>query len=320
MLQRDGNISGLLNESAFMGRLLFWARTGRPRNSIFWFAVYDIEDLSHAHDYPQRHDDLLRFPDNQKLEKKFRVSRAAKDLIGRLLQDKEYRLCSRKYLANDFHRSKRRDSSVGSDSEDSMQRGHRGYFVFPDDASDIKGHPFFEGIDWQRLHLTKPPEVPKVKDCLDTRYFDQEGPISDVDDTSSSSSVRERQMLAQEEFENQVVKAYEEEMAKAQYAGQVDECRVLGDIVVAERMRRNAAGGVREAGVPNAKQGGASQAKEKKRPRDRILRDLSMATEALELRKVGAFVGYTYRRPREVLARLELPSLNSGVEDQRMET
>ena len=179
--------------------------------------------------------------------------------------------------------------------------------MFPDDASDIKAHPFFGGIDWQQLHMMRPPEVPKVKDCLDTRYFDQEGPISDVDDSSSSSSTRERQMQAQEEFEDQVVKAYEQEMAKGQHTGPTDECRVLDDIVETERMRQNVAEGARNAGA----------LKERKRPRDRILRDLSVANEALELRKVGAFVGYTYRRPREILAQLEVHGLISKIENQR---
>jgi hypothetical protein len=38
--------------------------------------------------------------------------------------------------------------------------------------------------------------------------------------------------------------------------------------------------------------------KEKKRPRDRLLRDRDFAPKVLELRKRGAFLGYTYRRIR----------------------
>jgi hypothetical protein len=40
------------------------------------------------------------------------------------------------------------------------------------------------------------------------------------------------------------------------------------------------------------------QRKEKKRPRDKILRDPEVGRQVLEIRKKGAFVGYTYRRPR----------------------
>ena len=36
--------------------------------------------------------------------------------------------------------------------------------------------------------------------------------------------------------------------------------------------------------------------KEPKRPRDRLLRDKEVAPKVLELRKRGAFLGYTYRR------------------------
>lgn len=45
--------------------------------------------------------------------------------------------------------------------------------------------------------------------------------------------------------------------------------------------------------------------KEKKRPRDKLLRDPQVGRTALELRKKGAFVGYTYRRPRFTLLELE---------------
>jgi len=37
--------------------------------------------------------------------------------------------------------------------------------------------------------------------------------------------------------------------------------------------------------------------KEKKRPRDIILRDPQMGTQALEIRRLGAFLGYEYRQP-----------------------
>ena len=38
--------------------------------------------------------------------------------------------------------------------------------------------------------------------------------------------------------------------------------------------------------------------KEKKRPRDKVLRDPLLKKEAMEVRKKTAFFGYTYRRPR----------------------
>ena len=43
---------------------------------------------------------------------------------------------------------------------------------------------------------------------------------------------------------------------------------------------------------------GVRAGKERKRPRDKVLRDPEVGRKALELRKKGAFVGYTWRRPR----------------------
>ena len=48
--------------------------------------------------------------------------------------------------------------------------------------------------------------------------------------------------------------------------------------------------------------------KEKKRPRDKLLRDPEMGRIVLEVRKKSAFIGYTYRRPR-----FSLPELEVGV-------
>lgn len=41
--------------------------------------------------------------------------------------------------------------------------------------------------------------------------------------------------------------------------------------------------------------------KERKRPRDKLLRDPVLGRKALELRKKGAFLGYTYRRIKPVI-------------------
>lgn len=48
-----------------------------------------------------------------------------------------------------------------------------------------------------------------------------------------------------------------------------------------------------------------SHKKDKKRPRDKVLRDPLVGRTVLEIRKKGAFIGYTYRRPRFSLPELE---------------
>jgi protein-serine/threonine kinase len=48
-----------------------------------------------------------------------------------------------------------------------------------------------------------------------------------------------------------------------------------------------------------------SHRKDKKRPRDKALRDSLVGRTVLEIRKRGAFIGYTYRRPNFSLPELE---------------
>ena len=158
----------------------------------------------------------------------------------RLIQQKERRLSSRKYLMNDFCQTATADGHISSSSDESDFRDYRGYFVFPDDASDIKMHPFFEGIDWARLHLMRPPEVPRVRDHIDTRYFDLGDSISDVDDTSSTSSMQERQVQAQEDFEKGIAEAFEADATQAEPADQHDGVRALQGAADADRMRDGA--------------------------------------------------------------------------------
>lgn len=44
------------------------------------------------------------------------------------------------------------------------------------DATDIKSHPFFQSIDWDKLYdgEIEPPWKPTISDCLDTSQFDSE--------------------------------------------------------------------------------------------------------------------------------------------------
>ena len=189
------------------------------------------------------------------------------ELMNSLLQEKEHRICSKKYKFNDHQHSKRMPGHLMTSRADKQSRDYQGYYVYPDDATDIKAHPFFHGLSWDRLHLSRPPFVPDVKSQEDTKYFDDEEPISDVDDASSSSSASEGNRS--------------EETVAAGQTTQVD--GALG-----QQNEQRAMGASKKAG----------KGKQKKRPRDRILRDKAVGRQALELRKKGAFIGYTYRRPR----------------------
>ena len=195
----------------------------------------------------------MKFPSPESTDKRDKVSFEAMELINSLLQEKEHRICSKKYKANDH--SKR---LIGGRSDKQM-RDYQGYYVYPDDATDIKAHPFFHGLSWDRLHLSRPPFVPDVKSREDTKYFDEEDPISDVEDESSYNGSQRRSAGVAVEHDTQVdgpLWQREDVEAKPRKAG-----------------------------------------KEKKRPRDRVLRDKVVGRQVLELRKKGAFLGYAYRRP-----------------------
>ena len=209
----------------------------------------------------------LKFPSPEPTDKRDKVSFEAMELINSLLQEKEHRICSKKYKFNDHQHSKRMPGHLVSSRADKHSRDYQGYYVYPDDATDIKAHPFFHGLSWDRLHLSRPPFVPDVKSREDTKYFDEEEPISDVDDASSASGGQDVRRS--------------EETAAADQATQVD----------------GAFGQQEEAG-PRGKGKKGGKGKEKKRPRDRVLRDKVVGRQVLELRKKGAFIGYTYRRPK----------------------
>ena len=39
-------------------------------------------------------------------------------------------------------------------------------------VSEIKAHPFFEGIKWKTIKQTKAPFIPELDSEIDTKYFD----------------------------------------------------------------------------------------------------------------------------------------------------
>ncbi|KAA6413009.1 MAG: AGC NDR NDR kinase [Lasallia pustulata] len=234
------------------------------------------------------HAETLKFPSESETESNERVSHDAMDLINRILQEKEYRLCSKKYLLNDYQHSKRHPGQLVTSLANKHSKDYQGNYVYAEDATDIKAHPFFEGLSWDRLHLSRPPFVPDVKSRDDTKYFDEEDPISDVDDASSYSS-------AQEGLELQV---HEATIAPAStnpaIISREDDkyTREVNELIRKENARLDTA----EAEA--AKKKDKAAAKEKKRPRDKLLRDKQVGRQVLEMRKQGAFLGYTYRRPK----------------------
>jgi hypothetical protein len=204
------------------------------------------------------------------------VTRNAMDFMMNLLEYKEERLSSKKYRDNDAviqHKALRTRHT---------RNFHAGHIVFPNDADDIKRHPFFRNIQWSTLHLTRPPFVPRVHGGQSiTKYFDDEAEIMSASDHMDSSS------YAKEAPENP--SPQEEQGLPGAVSENIDiKCPDTLKTMVEKATER----------VRHRK-------KEKKRPRDKLLRDPQVGRTVLEIRKKGAFMGYTYRRPRLTLPELE---------------
>lgn len=263
------------------------------------------------------------------------VSFTAISLMQSLLTDKEIRLSSPRYRENDIrhdflpryhqrphphHRSFSVRSSgaapnmhqppvappaapfgsaagrhVSASVMPPHQPPHQRYFVFPDDAHEIKDHIFFSGIDWEHLHLMRPPFVPHIRAGQDlAKYFDDENQILSSDeaaadpDADSGTTNIEGGSHDDERSSTKVEK--EEEEAAA--ADPMEELRNAGAANDEEKSKAKSTGKAR-----------ARRNKEKRRPRDKLLRDPLLKRQVMEARKKGAFVGYTYRRPKEFVAR-----------------
>jgi protein-serine/threonine kinase len=203
------------------------------------------------------------------------VSRRCQDLIRSIIQEKDDRLCSKRYKVKDQPPPSRRD--------------YTGHYVYPHDAEDIKAHKWFRDIPWDRLHLVAPPFVPNLKDTDDTHYFDEEDPISDFSVSASHPQPTTEEITC-------ALKKFNREL-QILATGYIERPY---DSVRLKKVERE----IESFNIPEDQKHYLKEfvtyygRKEKKRPRDRLLRDRELGTKVLELRKRGAFLGYTYRRVR----------------------
>jgi hypothetical protein len=152
------------------------------------------------------------------------------------------------------------------------------YYVFPNDAVEIKAHPFFRGIQWNQLHLTQPPMTPRVKNWEDTRYFEDWKPSGNVDESVGDSDNQESEEKSE----------YKPNVSLMEVSSH--QIHPLPDQPIPD------VDAITLANVDSQK-AAAAKKKERKRPRDKILRDRRAGKTALEIRKRSVFLGYTYRRP-----------------------
>ncbi|KAJ4345094.1 hypothetical protein N0V95_005941 [Ascochyta clinopodiicola] len=225
----------------------------------------------------------LKFPNEQRFARPsidrvplMPVSRNAIELIMRLLDDRQDRLSTKRYRENDWVL---RDKAVGARRYHNLNT--TGHIVFPNDAEDIKSHPFFRNIQWSTLHLTRPPFVPRVHGGQPiTKYFDDEAEIMSASDHLDSSSY---------------------EVAQMDGATMVDGVEPLGEEdskpVADPAVQQHSSSPLAYEQISQCLKKLKRRKKDKKRPRDKLLRDPEVGRVVLEIRKKGAFIGYTYRRP-----------------------
>lgn len=204
----------------------------------------------------------------------------------KLLDDREKRLSCQRYRENDWVL---RDRAIGARRYRSLRS--TGHIVYPNDAEDIKAHPFFRHLQWSTLHLVRPPFVPRVHGNQPiTKYFDDEAEIMSASDHLDSSSYEVAQTMDGDNVVESVGPLGKESTPKPTHTDQLKLHSSTYDQIcqsVQKIRQRN---------------------KEKKRPRDKLLRDPEVGRMVLEIRKKGAFIGYTYRRPR-----FSLPELDAGI-------
>ncbi|OHW95579.1 serine threonine-protein kinase [Colletotrichum incanum] len=212
------------------------------------------------------------------------VSKICQHLIRDLLQDKRDRLSSPKYRDQDDHRA--RQQLLG------RPETPRNY-VFQNDATEIKAHPWFRGVPWERLRSVQPEWVPDIKSFADAHYFEDDEPISDWSDSVDSATGDELDNRAELDHEflqfgfGHDVRALVNDFTARPYDStklkrfdrDVDEHSELED-TEKEYLKWYA----RRAGQ-----------KERKRPRDKLLRDPWVKDEVLRMRKQTAFLGYSWR-------------------------
>jgi len=57
---------------------------------------------------------------------------------------------------------------------------------------DIKNHPFFKGIQWDKIREIEPPFVPQLEDELDTSYFTEDDEPKSIDELVEACSQGDR--------------------------------------------------------------------------------------------------------------------------------
>ncbi|KAL6249173.1 hypothetical protein RBB50_004236 [Rhinocladiella similis] len=328
---------------------------------LYGFTPFACDDRHQTKLKILQHKRNLTFPERVP---PFAPSAEAVDLILQILVEKERRICSKQYQLNDYTRKIVGGKVVKFDA-DKTSRTYDGYFVYPNDAGDIKRHAFFRDVDWATVHLQQPPYLPRVNHWEDTKYFQEDEPVSDITSTSTFAEGNDETIEAVDEHagltlppsvahpSSNVSQHHHEDqnivpslainlpckdsaalvrglnppdsladmknpllMPPGKIMSSVEETKSFG------RENTCQVDGPNEylpAGCmkPDTKQ------KDRRRPRDIILRDISTGREAMKIRKASAFLGYDYRQPtmvRDIVERVLSEDLETAKAKAEWET
>ncbi|KAI0432129.1 kinase-like domain-containing protein [Xylaria sp. FL1042] len=207
-----------------------------------------------------------------------------------------------------------------------QQRDGRGRSVYAHDAEDIKAHKWFRDIPWDQLHLITPPFVPRIASVEDTHYFDEEEPISDCAQKMAAMQAQlaafprhVRGILAQfvaSPYDSTRLKRMDREINALAAASTPIPIPIPNttppgiaststSISAAQQQQQQQSPSPAAVAAYFPESALADQMKafvrafgkrERKRPRDRLLRDRRTKATVLEVRKQTAFLGYTFRR------------------------
>lgn len=164
--------------------------------------------------------------------------------------------------------------------------------VYNGDADGIKAHAWFKGVKWTDHHLQAAPWVPCLHSKLDSHYFEEgdesisDHAPSDEDEwqpevTSAELDIALDGHPSQEKNETKDLLRHPYDMNKLEQYW----CNIKSLPKFDEVRKQHLQRIIQTFGR-----------KEKKRARDKVLRDSRHAKDILEVRKQLAFKGYSWRR------------------------
>ncbi|KAF5017752.1 hypothetical protein F66182_10300 [Fusarium sp. NRRL 66182] len=173
----------------------------------------------------------------------------------------------------------------------SRSTDYSGRYVFPDDAEDIKAHRWFRHTPWDRLQSMPPPFTPNLKSDDDAHYFDESEIFEDW-----SESIPSGIFLNSEDVKELLFgfSTHVQEKAMELIKTPFDAAKLRGidrDLDVSKELQPTEKAILKQFVRFYGH-------KERKRPRDMLLRDKETKKTSMRIRKETAFMGYTWRRMR----------------------